>query len=241
MMFPYQGKPAFSTFKSRNLDPSHSKKYKAATGLDLPFAFSYALRQKKDVSRKLDPLTLFGTAWALAMDAFAVATAVAATLPQLTIRHTFRLSWHFGLFQAGMTVLGWFGGAALSSLMASVDHWIAFGLLAFLGFRMIRESFLTEERAQNYDPTRGWSLVGLSVATRIDALAVGVSFGLIGHSIWIPSAVIGMVALVLTGAGVLIGRGAGRALGRWAERIGGVVLIGIGTRILIEHLTGATM
>jgi len=189
----------------------------------------------------LDTLTLFGTAWALAMDAFAVATAVAAALPQLTFRHAFRLSWHFGFFQAGMTLLGWTGGVALSSILAALDHWIAFALLFILGIRMIRESFHSENRAKNYDPTRGWSLVGLSLATSIDALAVGVTFGLMGRGILMPAAVIGIVALALTVVGVLLGRGAGKYLGCWAERLGGVVLMGIGTRILFVHLSGAGM
>ena len=184
----------------------------------------------------MDTLTLLGTAWALAMDAFAVATAVSATLPNTTARHTFRLAWHFGLFQAGMPIIGWFGGVALSSLISSIDHWLAFLLLVFLGLRMVWKSRHPASRGQEYDPTKGWSLVSLSVATSIDALAVGVSLGLIGVSIWFPSVVIGLVALLLTAVGCLIGRGASHYLGQWAERIGGVVLIGIGTRILLQHL-----
>jgi len=181
---------------------------------------------------------LLATAWALAMDAFAVTAAVAATLPSLTARHIFRLAWHFGLFQAGMPVIGWFGGMALSSALALIDHWIAFGLLVCLGMRMIWQSRHPEGKSRGYDPTRGWSLVGLSVATSIDALAVGVSLGLIGVSIWLPALVIGLVALALTVVGALVGRRVGHYLGQWAEFAGGIVLIGIGTRILIQHLTG---
>jgi putative Mn2+ efflux pump MntP len=172
------------------------------------------------------------------MDAFAVAAAVSAGLPKTTLCHTFRLAWHFGLFQAGMPIIGWFGGRTLSSALAAMDHWIAFGLLALLGIKMIRESFAPEGRARGYDPTRGWSLVSLSVATSIDALAVGASLGLIQVSIWVPALVIGLVAFGLTGLATLIGRRAGSRLGHWAERIGGVVLVGIGTRILIQHLVG---
>ena len=186
----------------------------------------------------MDLLTILGIAWALAMDAFAVAAAVAAGLPRLTARHTFRLAWHFGLFQALMTVIGWFGGEALSSFMAPIDHWIAFGLLVFLGLRMIWQARHPGDRAQGHDPTRGWSLIVLSLATSIDALAVGVSLGLIGVSIWMPSAIIGYVALVLTYAGTHVGRSAGHYLGQWAECIGGIVLIGIGTHILLQHLSG---
>lgn len=188
----------------------------------------------------MDLLTILGIAWALAMDAFAVAIAVAAGLHRLTARQTFRLAWHFGLFQALMPVIGWFGGEVLSSFMAAIDHWIAFALLVFLGLRMIWQARYPDDRSQGYDPTRGWSLVVLSLVTSIDALAVGVSLGLIGVSIWMPSAIIGFVALILTYAGTRVGRSAGHYLGQWAERIGGIVLIGIGTRILLQHLTGIT-
>lgn len=187
----------------------------------------------------MDTLTLMGTSWALAMDAFAVAAAVSAGLPQMTLRHTFRLAWHFGLFQAAMPIIGWLGGIAVSSALAAVDHWIAFGLLGFLGLRMIQESFRKGGRRGDYDPTRGWSLVALSVATSIDALAVGVSLGLIQVSIWVPAVVIGLVALGLTALATRLGRKVGPRLGRWAERVGGLVLIGIGTRILIQHLAGS--
>ena len=83
----------------------------------------------------MDPLTLIGIAWALAMDAFAVSASVAASLPRLTQRQIFRLAWHFGLFQSGMFVVGWYGGAAVSNVMEEFDHWIAFGVLLFLEFK----------------------------------------------------------------------------------------------------------
>jgi len=180
-----------------------------------------------------------GTAWALAMDAFAVATAIAAGLSDsLTSRHVFRLSWHFGLFQAMMTVIGWLGGAGLAALMGGIHKWLAFGLLSLLGLRMIGHSRHPEGRQRSYDPTRGWSLVGLSLATSLDALAVGISFGLIGADIWLPAGVIGLVAMVLTYTGTRLGRKAGRHLGQWAEGVGGVILLIIGSRILIRHLVG---
>lgn len=201
-----------------------------------PFFSIYAWG--KEGLATMDLLTIFGTAWALAMDAFAVATAVAAGLPDLTARHTFRLAWHFGLFQALMPIIGWFGGSVLLSFMAAIDHWLVFGLLGFLGLRMIWQAQHPEDRSRDYDPTRGWSLVSLSVATSIDALAVGVSLGLIGVSIWVPALIIGLVTLVLTYVGTRVGRRAERYLGQWAERTGGIVLIGIGTRILFQHLAG---
>jgi putative Mn2+ efflux pump MntP len=205
--------------------------------LDLSPPFIYLCKGEREFV-KMDMLTILGTALALAMDAFAVATAVAAGLPEWTARHTFRLSWHFGLFQGMMPIIGWIGGSALLPFMGAIDHWIAFGLLAVLGLRMLWQARHPEDRRQDFDPTRGWSLVVLSVATSIDAFAVGVSLGLIGISIWVPSLIIGLVTLVVTYTGTRIGRGAGDYLGQWAERIGGVVLIGIGTRILVQHLMG---
>jgi putative Mn2+ efflux pump MntP len=187
----------------------------------------------------MDFLSLIATAVALALDAFAVSAAVTASLPRVTGRHVFRLAWHFGLFQALMPVLGWLGGAALARRLGLFDHWIAFALLSALGGRMIWQSFGAEvQRTAGADPTRGLSLVALSVATSIDALAVGLSLGLMGVVIWYPAVVIGVVALALTSVGALIGHRVGRALGRWASRAGGAVLILIGARIVVEHLLG---
>lgn len=186
----------------------------------------------------MDTITLFGTALALGMDAFAVAACVSASLPIFTQRHTFRLTWHFGLFQSLMTVLGWFGGEGLATFMSGINYWLAFGLLVGLGLNMIRQSRNPESCALEYDPTRGWSLVGLSVATSIDALAVGVSFGLLTVAIPRPALVIGLVALVMTYIGIKVGRKSGIYLGKRAELLGGLVLIGIGIRILLQYLVG---
>lgn len=187
----------------------------------------------------MDLLTLLGTALALALDAFAVAAAVAATVPEASFRHAFRLAWHFGLFQFFMPVLGWWGGSMVARYLSAVDHWIAFGLLWFIGVRMIRGSLdPKEDCAETRDPTRGWSLVGLAVATSIDALAVGLSLALLRVSIWFPSVVIGVVALALTAVGFALGRSIGHRLGQWAERVGGAVLMLVGARILVQHLLG---
>jgi manganese efflux pump family protein len=185
------------------------------------------------VDRNVDYLTLFLTALALGTDAFAVAMVIAAGLPCFTARHTFRLAWHFGLFQSMMTALGWLGGEGLSAFAGELSKWIAFGLLVALGINMIRQSLHPEDRADDFDPTRGWSLVGLSVATSIDALAVGISLGLLGTSIPVPALVIGLVALAMTFVGTRIGLKAGDHLGQWAERVGGFVLIAIGIRVLL--------
>jgi putative Mn2+ efflux pump MntP len=186
----------------------------------------------------MDAITLTGLALALAMDAFAVALGTGAVLSRLTGRHLFRLGFHFGLFQALMPVIGWLAGLTIMQWVEAWDHWIAFSLLAIIGGRMIYEAFSDEEKTDDRDPTKGLSLVLLSIATSIDALAVGFSLSVIGVSIWMPALVIGLVAGVLTIAGMLLG---GRIGNRWGSRVeifGGVVLIAIGIKILIEHLSG---
>ncbi len=185
----------------------------------------------------MDAITLIGLALALAMDAFAVALGTGAVLSRLTGRHLFRLGFHFGLFQALMPVIGWLAGQTIIQWVSAWDHWIAFSLLAFIGGRMIYEAVCGEEKSDERDPTKGLSLILLSIATSIDALAVGFSLSVIGVSIWMPSLVIGLVAGVLTIIGMILG---GRIGDRWGSRVeilGGLVLISIGVKILIEHLS----
>jgi putative Mn2+ efflux pump MntP len=181
---------------------------------------------------------LIGIAVALAMDAFAVALATGVSLPRVTGRHTFRLAWHFGLFQAMMPVLGWLGGLTVQSYIENYDHWLAFVLLGFVGGRMIVESLGHHRQDEkSTDPTRGLTLVILSVATSIDALAVGLSLAMLKITIWFPAVVIGLVAAGFTATGLHLGRTLGRTsrLGAYAEFVGGLVLLGIGLNILREH------
>jgi len=186
----------------------------------------------------MNTVSILMIALALAVDAFAVALAAGVSLPEVNSRHTFRLAWHFGLFQGGMNILGWAGGLSFRSLIESFDHWLAFALLFLVGARMIHEALRREdEEKPSSDPTRGFSLVMLSVATSIDSLAVGLSFAILNVAIWIPALIIGIVASLLTGCGLHLGkmvRHAGR-LGTIAEVGGGIVLIGIGLKILNEH------
>ena len=185
--------------------------------------------------RIVDGLTLIGIAVALAMDAFAVALAAGLTLEKMTGRHLFRLSFHFGLFQGMMPVLGWLAGMSVQKWIAAYDHWIAFALLSFIGLKMIREALKEEEQRNPADPTRGWTLVMLSVATSIDALAVGLTLAMLDVSIWTPSVVIGAVAAAFTMAGMFLGRRIGGAWGPRVEIFGGLVLCAIGLKILLEH------
>ena len=184
--------------------------------------------------------SLFAIALALAMDAFAVAVVAGITLDQLTPRRLFRLSFHFGLFQALMPVLGWLGGRAIYKHIFLFDHWIAFGLLSFVGGKMFLNALRTDKAdLPRNDPTRGMELVMLSIATSIDALAVGLSLAVIGTTIVVPAIVIGVVAAVMTLFGMLLGRRIGSLWGKRVELVGGMIVIGIGVKILIEHLSAS--
>ncbi len=184
-------------------------------------------------------LSLIAIAVALAMDAFAVAIVSGLTLNRLTGRHIFRLSFHFGLFQFLMPIIGWLAGIAIAKYMAAYDHWIAFALLLIVGGKMIYESFQSDTtKRTDCDPTTGWSLVLLSVATSIDALAVGLSLAMLGSSIIFQAIVIGIVAALFTIAGMLLGRRIGALWGKRVEVFGGVILCAIGLKIVIEHTLG---
>jgi len=183
-------------------------------------------------------LAILGIAVGLAMDAFAVSLGIGLKQCQVSPRTTLRLAWHFGLFQFFMPILGWLAGLTFARWITGIDHWIAFGLLAAIGGKMIYEALWgDEEKRAATDATRGFSLVVLSVATSIDALAVGLSLALIGVQIWYPAVIIGVVAFAFTAVGLHIGRRFGALLGKRMEIVGGLILIGIGVRILVEHLS----
>lgn len=183
-------------------------------------------------------LLILGIALALAMDAFAVSIGLGMSLKPATVGQTSRLASAFGLFQFLMAVLGWSAGERLVQRISIYDHWVAFGLLVIVGGRMIGESLRPEKdsREKRNDPTRGLSLLVLSVATSLDSLAVGLSLGALGVGIVYPAAVIGIVAFLMTVLGMKIGPALGKVIGRRAELLGGAVLILIGIRILTEHL-----
>jgi len=175
----------------------------------------------------------------LAMDAFAVSIATGLTLPVVTGRHTFRMAFHFGLFQFVMPVAGWAAGRQVAELVAPVDHWLAFGVLGYVGSKMLLDAASHRSKRPLTDPTRGWTLVGLAVATSLDALAVGLSMALLNLSIWSAALVIGLIAGGLSAVGILFGGRLGSRAGRWAEILGGALLILIGLHILAEHLLGS--
>ncbi len=181
---------------------------------------------------------VLGVALGLAMDAFAVTLGLGCSLRGLTRGQSFRLAFHFGLFQFFMPILGWAAGTRIEAHIRAFDHWIAFGLLAFVGGKMIVESFrsASEDGRRGGDPTRGHRLFLLSVATSIDALAVGLSLAVLEVKILYPAAVIGAVAFGMTILGSRLGPVLGKVVGRRAELLGGIVLILIGIKILADHL-----
>ncbi len=175
---------------------------------------------------------------ALAMDAFAVSIASGVYLKSFDFRQAFRLSWHFGFFQAMMPVIGWSAGFTVRRLIEAYDHWVAFFLLAFVGSNMIREAFQKKDASRRLkDPTRGSSLVLLSVATSTDALAVGLGISVLNISIWMPAMVIGITAFLFSAIGFYIGTEFRKiaTLGKIAEIAGGIILFLIGINILHRH------
>lgn len=185
-------------------------------------------------------INILGIAIALAMDAFAVAIATGIQLKKVNFRQTFRLSFHFGLFQALMPLIGWSVGLSLRSAIEAYDHWVAFGLLAIIGFNMFREALSSSDDSQNKgkkDATKGMMMVTLSVATSIDALAVGFSMSLLGISIYYPALIIGIVAGLFTIIGLHLGKviGLTNRISLYSEIAGSLVLWAIGFKILFEH------
>lgn len=181
-------------------------------------------------------VTIIVIAIGLAMDAFAVSIASGAAYKQLKIKHVFRIAVFFGAFQAFMPVVGWLCGLGARELISSYDHWVAFGLLTGIGAKMIYESFKIKQAEQQPDPMNILMLVSLSVATSIDALAVGITLSFLGNTIAAAAMVIGLVTFLMSYLGVYIGKTVGHIFENRIEAVGGLVLIGIGVRILLEHL-----
>jgi putative Mn2+ efflux pump MntP len=182
---------------------------------------------------------VFVIALALAMDAFAVSVGISLNSEKVTKRQTLRLASHFGFFQFMMPLIGWYAGQnILMKYIEPFDHWVAFSLLAIIGGKMINESFRREKKIKNTkaDSTKGVSLLVLSVATSIDALAVGLSLAALHVAILYPAVVIGLVAFFMTVLGVNIGPFFGRLIGKRAEFLGGLILILIGIKTLLDHL-----
>jgi len=187
----------------------------------------------------MDIWILLAVAVSLAMDCFAVSLGIGSSPLPTTSRRVWRLAWHFGFFQFLMACLGWLLGSTIVNFISGFDHWIAFGLLAWVGVRMIREGFSDEKEQQStQDPSKGKLLVMLSLATSLDALAVGLSMALLKVNILVAGLVIGVVSFLLSVVGLLVGNKLSETFGKRMEVVGGLVLLLIGLRIVVTHLAG---
>ena len=167
-----------------------------------------------------------------------VASAIAMCHEQINFRLIFRVAFHFAIFQAGLLLLGWLIGSAVGEFMGGYDHWIAAVLLWLIGGKMLWEACHADDQSDEckVDPSRGWSLVFLSIATSIDALAVGGSLGFLQAEIKMTVVLAWILTVMVAACGLFIGRKAVKIVGKWAEIGGGVILILIGVKVLLQHL-----
>jgi putative Mn2+ efflux pump MntP len=184
----------------------------------------------------MDILTIFFIAFALTMDAFAVSIASGVIIRRQKIRKAVTFGVMFGGFQMLMPVIGYGAGHTFRSYITAFDHWIAFGLLLAIGIKMIYEALRLETIEQSVSGLNGFSLLGLSIATSIDALAVGISFSFLEVAILLPILIIGVVTFGMSFLGVLLGNKFGGLFEKKIEILGGIILIGIGIKILLEHI-----
>lgn len=185
----------------------------------------------------MDVITILLLAVALAMDCFAVSITNGIALRQFHFVPIMKMAFLFGLFQAGMPLIGWAAGVGFKSQIEFVDHWIAFGVLLFLGVKMIKESLSDEEDEKENQPALQWKkLIFLAVATSIDALATGLVFLTESVKTFVFALVmIGLFSFGLSVAGNMIGIYLEKHLPFNMEMVGGIVLVGIGVKILLEH------
>jgi manganese efflux pump family protein len=174
----------------------------------------------------------------LNMDTLAVASAVSLKQGTITRRLVFRVVFHFALFQAGLLFLGWWIGSVAGKFAGSFDHWAASILLWVIGIKMLWEARHPEPDGIRPDPSRGFSLVFLSVATSLDALAVGGTLGLLHASVTPAVVTAWVLTVVVSTTGLFIGKRVGTMVGKWAEVAGGIVLCLIGVKVLVSHLVG---
>jgi len=185
---------------------------------------------------ELDLLSLLVLSVGLSMDVLSVSAVTGFGVGKMETKQMLRLAVAFGTFHVFMPIIGWLAGGSIVDLIAGYDHWAAFLLLAFVGGKMLIEGI---RGGEHVDPTKIFELRSLllfSLAVSIDSIAVGLSFGIQGSSILLPSALIGGTAFVFTLVGVAIGSKTGQWLGKWSEIAGGLVLILIGLRVLLSHL-----
>lgn len=186
----------------------------------------------------MDYFSIIILAFGMSMDAFAAAIGKGAALQRPSAKEVIRTGLIFGCIEALTPIIGWGIGLAASKFIMSWDHWVAFVLLLVLGVRMIHEGFRKEESDEVEAPCRHsfLVLVTTAIATSLDAMAVGVGLAFLNVNIITTALTIGAATTIMAASGMLLGRFLGAAIGKWAEVLGGVVLIGIGSSILVEHL-----
>jgi putative Mn2+ efflux pump MntP len=185
----------------------------------------------------MNPATTVSIALGLAADAFAVSLSSGLSIQRLKLNKALKIALFFGGFQAVMPLIGWLAGLSFRGFMSAIDHWIAFGLLGFIGARMIYESTQEEIVEKKFNPLDTYTLITLSIATSLDALAAGLGFAVLKSSILAAVTAIGAITFCLSFIGVFVGHRFGEVFQNKIEAIGGVILIVIGSKILIEHLT----
>jgi len=185
----------------------------------------------------MELLSIIVIAIGLAMDTFAVSIVTGAAYKELHIRHTLRMAGFFGGFQAFMPIIGYLAGLTVRQYVSNYDHWVAFGILSAVGLKMIYESFKIKEERQTPNPANLFVVLALAVATSIDALAVGITLSLITNAIVLAVLIIGAITFGLSFIGVYIGKKFGHFFEGSIEIIGGLVLIALGLKIVIQHVT----
>jgi len=182
-------------------------------------------------------LTIILIAIGLTFDTFAVSVSTGITVNQIKFWQAVRVSIILAIFQAMMPLLGWFGALQIKNHIIRFDHWIAAGLLWIIGAKMIWEALFHKKDEEQKNPLKTMVIVTMAIATSIDALAVGVSFGFLEVNMYITTIIIGFTTFLVAMIGMLLGKKAGYLLGKRSEIIGGIILIIIGIKILYEHLS----
>jgi manganese efflux pump family protein len=183
-------------------------------------------------------LSILLIGFSLSMDCFAIALGIGCSRKNVSPGTVLKVALAFGGAQALMPAIGWAAGRALVDIISAADHWVVFGLLLLVSCHMIWESFHEKEEGEKLNLTSGGALIFLAFVTSIDALAAGLALAFEDVDIALAAAVIGGVTFLVVILGLIIGRRVGDILGRWAGTLGGLILIGIGIRVLIEHLAG---
>ena len=186
----------------------------------------------------MDFITILAVALGLSFDTFAISLSFGVVKNKILFCQAVRVAIVMAIFQAGFLVIGYFLGSVISDFMKAADHWVALILLSFLGIRMIIEGIRRKDDDEVRDYSKPLTLVATAIGTSIDAFAVGISFALLDIKIWVSGILIGAVTFLSSMTAIRIGKSAGKKLGRNVEIIGGLILIAIGLKIFLEHVSG---